>query len=63
MCSRDGWTGIERVFVGGVREWIQRKYNLEPKLEITENKWKGFIKFKRAINFAIKVYVQNKRKD
>ena len=33
---------IERVFVGDVREWIQRKYNLEPKLEIKENKWKGF---------------------
>ena len=39
--------GNERIFmvVGGVRGRIQRKYNLEPKLEIKENKWKGFMKF------------------
>ena len=37
LYSRDGWVGIEIVFVGDVREWIQRKNNLEPKLEIKEN--------------------------
>ena len=32
--------GIERIFmdVGGVQEMIQRKFVLEPKLEIKENK-------------------------
>ncbi len=60
--------GIERVLVRGVREWIPRKYNLEPKLEITENKWKGFIKFKRErltlqIKFKSKLKEINRRQD